>query len=357
MTPLARAMPVNAGMLDLQVQPSIAAGRRRVRFAAVVTNTGPTSVEATLSVGGGDGEIVAAIVPARLLLDPGQTRAVDVMLRPRRPRLAGEELSRTLSIRARGDNTDAPAVRDVVFVQQRLVPVWALALGVRARRRRGRRGHAAARPRHGADRDGRARRGHGRAHAEVRRPAARPARCARAPSADVAPGTILDQIPAAGSARRARRPRHAARRDRLARRAITPALSGQTPARAAALLQAAGLTVGPLLPAGATRARRRRQPAARRGHARARGNRRDAHRPRRDGGRGGQRRRAGGAERPRGGAVVRRPDRERLPARGRRWRASCRRSSRTISPEPLGTILERQPAPGPGARRRRQACA
>ena len=98
-------MPVNAGMLDLQVQPSIAAGRRRVRFAAVVTNTGSTAVEATLSVGGGEGEIVAAIVPARLLLDPGQTRAVDVMLRPRRPRLAGEELSRTLSIRARGDNT------------------------------------------------------------------------------------------------------------------------------------------------------------------------------------------------------------------------------------------------------------
>ena len=123
-------MPVNAGMLDLQVQPSIAAGRRRVRFAAVVTNTGSTAVEATLSVGGGEGAIVARILPSRLLLDPGQTRAVDVTLRPRRPRLAGEELSRTLSIRARGDNTAAPAARDVVFVQQRLVPVWALALGV-----------------------------------------------------------------------------------------------------------------------------------------------------------------------------------------------------------------------------------
>ena len=241
-------MPVNAGMLDLQVQPSIAAGRRRVRFAVVVTNTGPTAVEATLSVGGGEGAIVAAIVPARLLLDPGQTRAVDVVLRPRRPRLAGEELSRTLSIRARGDNTAAPAVRDVVFVQQRLVPAWALALGVVL---------AAAAvvavtllPDRvtvptvtGAPDVATAEHTLKSAGLQL------DPRLRSRTSADVAPGTILDQIPAAGS--------RGARGDRVtllvaigSRRAVTPVLSGQTPARAATLLQAAGLTVGPLLPAG-----------------------------------------------------------------------------------------------------------
>jgi len=242
-------MPVNTGLLDLQVQPSIAAGRRRVRFAAVVTNTGASAVEATLSVGGGEGEVVARILPSRLLLDPGQTRAVDVTLRPRRPRLAGEELSRTLSIRARGDSTAAPAVRDVVFVQQRLVPAWALALGVALV------AAAAAAVTLLPDR--------------VTVPTVTSApdvataertlkaaglqldpRLRSRTSAGVAPGTILDQIPDAGTRGR--------RGDRVtllvaigSRRAVTPALSGQTPARATALLQAAGLTVGPLLPAGA----------------------------------------------------------------------------------------------------------
>ena len=348
-------MPVNAGMLDLQVQPSIAAGRRRVRFAAVVTNTGPTAVEATLSVGGGEGAIVAAIVPARLLLDPGQTRAVDVVLRPRRPRLAGEELSRTLSIRARGDNTAAPAVRDVVFVQQRLVPAWALALGVVL--------VAAAVvavtllpdrvtvptvP--GAPDVATAERTLKAAGLQL------DPRLRSRTSADVAPGTILDQIPDAGS--------RGARGDRVtllvaigSRRAVTPSLSGQTPARAATLLQAAGLTVGPLLPAGAPGARRRRQPAARRGHARARGHRRDAHRPRRD-------------ARPRRAAPRLRPPR----AAARRCRRSTAQSVNAYlravasgGPRAEGRAHDlaraagddprRQPAPGPRARRRRARCA
>ena len=69
-------------------------------------------------------------------------------------------------------------------------------------------------------------------------------------SAGVAPGTIIDQIPGAGM--RARAAIASRCSSRSARGApVTPSLSGQTPARAAALLRAAGLTVGPLLPAGA----------------------------------------------------------------------------------------------------------
>ena len=242
-------MPVNAGMLDLQVQPSIAAGRRRVRFAAVVTNTGSGAAEVTLSVGGGEGAIVARIVPPRLLLDPGQTRAVDVTLRPRRPRLVGQELSRTLTIRARGENTAAPALRGIVFVQQRLVPLWVLAVGVVL-------GAAAAAavtllPDRvtvpavtGAPDVATAERALKSAGLQL------DPRLRSRTSADVAPGTILDQIPGAGT--------RGERGDRVtllvaigSRRAITPVLAGQSPARAALLLQAAGLTVGPQLPAGA----------------------------------------------------------------------------------------------------------
>ncbi|HEX6391181.1 MAG TPA: hypothetical protein VFZ89_17095, partial [Solirubrobacteraceae bacterium] len=115
-------LPVFAGMLDLQVQPSIAAGRRRVRFDAVVTNSGTAVVEARLSAHGADDAVVATISPSRLLLDPGQTRTIDVTLRARRPRFAGGELSRTVTVRARGDHTGdtgdrgAAAARDVVFV-------------------------------------------------------------------------------------------------------------------------------------------------------------------------------------------------------------------------------------------------
>lgn len=242
-------LPLHAGMLDLQVQPSIAAGRRRVRFAAMVTNTGSSAVEATLSIGGGEGAIVARILPGRLELEPGQSRAVDVTLRPRRPRLVGAERAHTLTVRARGEHTAAPAVRDVVFVQQRLVPAWALALSVVLV------AAAAAAITLLPDRvtvptvQG----APDVATAERTLQAAGLAldpRLRSRTSSDAAPGTILDQIPAAGT--------RAERGDRItllvavgARRAVTPVLSGQTPARAAALLQASGLTAGPLLPADA----------------------------------------------------------------------------------------------------------
>jgi beta-lactam-binding protein with PASTA domain len=242
----ARAV-VSAGPLDLQVQPSIAAGRRSARFAAVVTNTGAAALEARLSAGGADQAVLASITPSRLLLDPGQTRTVDVTLRTRRTRLTGE-LSHTVTVRARGDNAGAAAAaRDVVFVQQRAVPAWAFVLGVVL--------VAAA------------------AVVVTRLPdrvsvpqvqgvpdVATAERTLKASglrldpqlrsrtAGNVRPGTILDQIPGPGV--------RASRGDRVtllvalgAGRAVTPQLSGQTPARAAALLRAAGLTPGPILPA------------------------------------------------------------------------------------------------------------
>ncbi|MDP1850442.1 MAG: PASTA domain-containing protein [Solirubrobacteraceae bacterium] len=240
-------LPVSAGMLDLQVQPSIAAGRRRVQFAAAVTNSGAGAVEARLSAGGADEAVVAAITPSRLLLEPGQTRTVDVTLSVRRPRFAGGELSHTVAVRARGDNAGGAVARDVVFVQQRALPAWALVLGVVLV------AAAAVAATQIPDR------------VEVPRVQGAPdvataARTLRAAglevdpqlrsrtARDVRPGTILDQIPGAGM--------RVSRGDRVtllvalgSGRTVTPQLGGATPGRAAALLQAAGLTLGPILPA------------------------------------------------------------------------------------------------------------
>lgn len=241
-------LTVSAGMLDLQVQPSIAAGRRRVRFSAAVTNTGSRAVEARLSAGGADDAVCASVTPSRLLLDPGQRRTVDVTVRARRPRFAGDELPRTITVRARGDNAGgAAATHDVVFVQQRTTPAWALVLGVvlvvaaavAATQLPDRVSVPQVR---GAPDVARAQRALRAAGLEL------DPQLRTRTSAGIRPGTILDQIPGPGT--------RASRGDRVtllvalgARRAVTPQLSGRTPGRAAALLQAAGLTLGPILPA------------------------------------------------------------------------------------------------------------
>jgi len=243
-------VPVSAGMLDLQVQPSIAAGRRRVQFAAAVTNSGPAAVEARLSADGSvgaDKAVRASIIPSRLVLDPGQTRTVDVTLTARRPRLAGGERSRTITIRARGDTTGAAtAAREVVFVQQRSVAAWAIALSVVLV------AAAAVAVTQWPDRVSvpQVRGAADVATAERTLKAAGLALDPRLRSrtdSQVAPGTILDQIPGPGEP--------ASRGDRVtllvalgAARAVTPEIAGQTPTGAAALLRAAGLTLGPVLP-------------------------------------------------------------------------------------------------------------
>jgi len=241
-------------MLDLQVQPLIAAARRRVHFAASVTSSGSTTVEARLSASGADAAMLATITPGRLLLDPGQTRTVDVSLRARRPRFAGDELSRTVLIRARGDDAGpVAAAREVVFVQQRALPAWAFVLTIVL--------VAAAAvavtqlpdrvsvPQvQGAPDVATAERTLRAAGLELD-----PQLRSRA-AGSARPGTILDQIPGPGV--------RASRGDRVtllvalgAGRAVTPELAGQTPARARALLRAAGLTLGPILPGGAAAVR------------------------------------------------------------------------------------------------------
>ena len=234
-----------AGLLVLHVPASIASGRRRGQYTAVVANASALETEATLSAQPLGEGVRARVDPPVVVLRPGEQRSVDVTLRPRRPRLVGGEVEHPALLRARGDAAESAACT-LVFVQERRVPSWgwllalavlaALAFGATRLPER-----VAVPPVVGATDAAAAERA--LLHAGLRLDPRLRSRTAP----DVAPGTILDQIPASGT--------RAQRGDRVsllvavaAERAVTPQLDGLTAARAAAVLRAAGLTAGPVLP-------------------------------------------------------------------------------------------------------------
>jgi len=235
--------------LDLQVRPSIATGRRRARYVAVVTNPSSATVRARLSVVASGGALRGLVAPAVVELAPGAHRSFGVQLRPRRPRLLGREAQHTATIQARGHDSAQVARRDIVFVQARAVPFWAAALAVAV--------IAAAAfavtllpervtvPRvEGAPDVATAQRALGAAGLAVD-PGVRSRTVA-----GVRPGTILDQIPAPGA--RAERGEHVVLLVAVsARRAVMPNVAGVALGRAVALVRAAGLSAGTVLPAGA----------------------------------------------------------------------------------------------------------
>lgn len=245
--------PRSAAVLELHVPTAIAAGRRRARLDAVVANAGTTAVEVLLSVQSpAGGRVRGAVVPSVLALGPGEQRVAEVVVRARRPLLLRGETAHGATVAARDAGTGAAATRDVVFVQERLVPPWtwllvvalvvAAAFGVTRLPQRVTVPAVAGMP--DAASAARALRA-----ADLRLDPALRSRT----FAGVTPGTILDQIPAAGA-----RVEGGERVSLLvvvgARRAVTPVLDGLTPARAAAVLRAAGLTAGPALPERAPRA-------------------------------------------------------------------------------------------------------
>ncbi len=241
--------PARFTALDLQVQPSIAGGRRRARYVAVVTNPSSIAVSVRLAVVCEDGTTRGLVAPAVFELAPGAQRAAGVELRARRPRLVGSELERRATIQARGHDGAQVARRDIVLVQSRLLPFWsvlvlaavaaAAAFGVTLLPDR------TTVPRVEGAADVAAAQGTLAAAGLTVDPRVRTRIVA-----SVAPGTILDQIPDLGT--------RAERGDRVtlliavgARRAVVPNVEGVTLGRAVALVRAAGLSAGTVLPAGA----------------------------------------------------------------------------------------------------------
>ncbi len=237
-----------APLLDLDVLPSLVAGRR-ARYTAAIVNRGGHEVQARLSITPGDSGLRAQVTPSTLVLGPGEAAHAVVTLRPRRPQLLRRDRQRTARIRVHAPDGSVAAARRVIFVQQRLVPPWvcllvlallaAAAFGV-TRLPRGVTVPAV----------------EGASDVAMAEQILRGAglrldpRLRSRTTEGTTPGTILDQIPAPGSAA------HSGDRVSLlvavsSKRTVTPALDGQTPARAAAILRAAGLVAGPVLPEGA----------------------------------------------------------------------------------------------------------
>jgi beta-lactam-binding protein with PASTA domain len=236
------------GQLELHVTQTIASGRRRADYSAVVTNVGAAATEARIAVTAADG-LTGDVFPSAFALAPGEQRAVEIALRPRRPHVFGAERDHTATVEV----TSAAGVavtRRVVFVQERLVPPWgwlvllvllaAAAVGLTRLP-----GASVSVPGVVGAADA--------ASAERALQAAGlrldPQLRSRSTAA-AAPGSILDQIPAPGA--------RAERGDRVsllvavgAKRAVAPVLAGLTAAQSAAVLRAAGLTAGPALPADA----------------------------------------------------------------------------------------------------------
>jgi len=232
--------------LDIAVEPSIAAGRR-ARYGAVITNRGSQPIDAQLSVVT-DKRLRPLIVPSSMTIAPGESRDADVLLRPRRPQLLRREQQHEAQIRVRGSAGSAVATRRVIFVQQRALSLLALALLL----------PAAAGAAYGAlqlSKRATVPSVEGAPDVATAERALRKAglkldpRLRSRTTTAVAPGSILDQIPDAGS-----RVKQGERVTLLvavgSKRAVTPALDGQTPARAAVILRAAGLVLGPALPEG-----------------------------------------------------------------------------------------------------------
>lgn len=234
--------------LDLQVQPAIAHGRLRARYRAVVTNSGSATVQAALSVAGGAEGLRADVLAPVVVLGPGERYSADVLLRSRRPQLLRAETQHTVVLRARGEDGSQAATRQIVFLQARLVPVGLVALlavvaaaavaGLRLAPDR-----VTVPVVTGAPDAATAERALRRVGLQL------DPRLRSRTSPGVRAGTILDQIPAPGA-----RAEHGERVSLLvavgARRAIVPALAGRPASQAAAVLASAGLSTGPVLPAG-----------------------------------------------------------------------------------------------------------
>src|SRR5438045_7557194 len=71
-----------APLLDLDVLPSLVAGRS-ARYTASIVNRSAHEVQARLSITAGDAKLRAEIAPSTLVLGPGQAAHAVVALRPR----------------------------------------------------------------------------------------------------------------------------------------------------------------------------------------------------------------------------------------------------------------------------------
>ena len=112
--------------LELAVRPPVAAGRRRARFYADVGNVGNTPVAVDVGASELEDRCRFLLPAASIGIVPGQTTAIPIGVRPRRPLIIGRKADRLLELRAwTADDEPGPVVsRSAIFRQRPWIPWW-----------------------------------------------------------------------------------------------------------------------------------------------------------------------------------------------------------------------------------------
>jgi beta-lactam-binding protein with PASTA domain len=113
-------------LIALAVRPPVATGRRRGRFYADVRNIGNAPV--AVDVGASDLEDRCRfLLPAASIgIVPGQTTAIPIGVRPRKPLIIGRRADRLLELRAwtAGDEPGVPVASTAIYRQRPWIPWW-----------------------------------------------------------------------------------------------------------------------------------------------------------------------------------------------------------------------------------------
>ena len=113
-------------LLALAVRPPVASGRRRARFYADVRNLGNAPI--AVDVGGSDLEDRCRfLLPAASIgIVPGQTTAIPIGVRPRKPLILGRKADRLLELRAWTADVEPgpPVAASAIYRQRPWIPWW-----------------------------------------------------------------------------------------------------------------------------------------------------------------------------------------------------------------------------------------
>lgn len=116
-------------LIALAARPPVASGRRRRRFYADVRNLGNAPIAVDVGASEHEDRCRFELPAVSTGIVPGQTAAIPIVVRPRKPLIIGRKADRTLELRAwTADEEPGPAVTASAIYRQRPWIPWWLAL-------------------------------------------------------------------------------------------------------------------------------------------------------------------------------------------------------------------------------------